>query len=231
HAYTGAIDREGKIAAADGGTLFLDEVGELTLNSQAKLLTFLESKTYSRLGGNDAISADVRIIAATNEDLKAMVDAREFRSDLYFRLKVVSLRAPSLADRKDDIELLCEHFLDETARSNKLPRLPMSPGAWVAARAYDWPGNIRELANTMAQALIHAAGAGDEHIRRSHLFGVEEDDKAESTSLDSEVQKLKKKMVLDALETTRGNVAETAKILDITRAHVYNLMRRYDIKK
>lgn len=232
HAYTGAIRREGKIAAADGGTLFLDEVGELTLNSQAKLLTFLESKRYSKLGGTEEVSADVRIIAATNEDLKAMVDAREFRSDLYFRLKVVSLRAPSLAERKDDIGLLCAHFLDETARRNELPRLPMSPGARIAAQNYEWPGNIRELANTMAQALIRAAGAGDEQIRRRHLFetedGKQDDDK---TSLDDAVHELKANLVRQALETTNGNVAGAATILDITRAHVYNLKRRYNIKK
>jgi Nif-specific regulatory protein len=154
--YTGADARViGKVEAADGGTLFLDEIGELPLLLQGKLLRFVQEKKFERVGGRETLEANVRIVAATNRDLAAMANAGQFRSDLYFRLRVVEIEIPPLRERgEDDIVDLANHFVDQFARRYRKGTLRLADDAEPALIAYQWPGNVRELENTIERAVV-----------------------------------------------------------------------------
>src|SRR5437763_4168519 len=168
-AFTGAIARrEGKFEAADGGTLFLDEVGDMPLETQAKLLRAIQEKEFERVGGNLPIRVDVRLIAATNQDLESAVRAGRFREDLYYRLRVVELAIPPLAERREDIPLLIDHFLKEAAtRFGRDPK-PLTGEALRACVGHEWRGNVRELRSAVEQALLLASGP---EIAAADLFG------------------------------------------------------------
>jgi len=154
-AFTGAIARrEGKFEAADGSTLFLDEVGDMPLETQAKLLRAIQEREIERVGGNTPIRVDVRLIAATNHDLEALVAAGKFREDLYYRLRVVTLTIPPLADRREDIPSLIDHFLKEAAERFRRPLKPLSGEALRACLTHEWRGNVRELKGAVEQALL-----------------------------------------------------------------------------
>jgi DNA-binding NtrC family response regulator len=158
-AFTGAIrDRAGRFEAAAGGTLFLDEVGEIPLELQSKLLRVLQEKSYERVGEEKTRRADVRIIAATNRDLKKEVEAGRFREDLYYRLNVFPLRVAPLRERKEDIPLLAEHFVESSAKELNCPKPRLTSAAIETLKGYDWPGNIRELRNVIERAVILARG-------------------------------------------------------------------------
>jgi DNA-binding NtrC family response regulator len=168
-AFTGAIARrEGKFEAADGGTLFLDEVGDMPLETQAKLLRAIQEREFERVGGNTPIRVDVRILAATNQDLEAGVAAGRFREDLYYRLRVVELVIPPLAERREDIPLLVEHFLKDTAARLRREVKPLTGDALRACVAHEWKGNVRELRSAVEQALLLAPGP---EITADDLFG------------------------------------------------------------
>ncbi len=158
--FTGAIARRaGRFEQADGGTLFLDEIGDMPLSIQVKLLRVLQDGTFSRVGSNETITSDVRIITATHKDLAAEVEAGRFREDLYYRLNVVEVRIPPLRDRKDDIPLLAEYFLQRITRKNGMARIRLSQEAIGAMQAHHWPGNVRELENTIARACALASSS------------------------------------------------------------------------
>jgi len=158
-AYTGADARViGKVEAANGGTLFLDEIGELPLPLQGKLLRFVQEKKFERVGGRETLEANVRIVAATNRDLAAMANAGQFRSDLYFRLRVVEIGIPPLREREDDILDLANHFVDQFARRYRKGSLRLAENAEPALLAYPWPGNVRELENTIERAVVLSQG-------------------------------------------------------------------------
>jgi transcriptional regulator with GAF, ATPase, and Fis domain len=159
-AYTGADSRVlGKVEAANGGTLFLDEIGELPLLLQSKLLRFVQDRQFERVGGRDTLTADVRLVAATNRDLEAMAAQGQFRSDLFFRLRVVEIVIPALRERGgDDITDLAEHFVQQFARRYRKSSLRLSDSARLALVTYPWPGNVRELENTIERAVVLAAG-------------------------------------------------------------------------
>jgi len=158
-AFTGAVARrEGKFEAADGGTLFLDEVGDMPLETQAKFLRALQEREFERVGGNTAIRVDVRVVAATNQDLETAVRAGRFREDLYYRLRVVELTVPPLAERREDIPLLVDHFLRLAAEHFKRPVKPLSGAALRACVEGEWKGNVRELRSAVEQALLLSAG-------------------------------------------------------------------------
>ena len=228
---TADMDRPGKVAAAEKGTLFLDEIGELPLPSQAKLLSLIERKMYYRLGDTQASSADIRIVAATNADLKAMVAERQFREDLIFRLSVVPLRVPNLSERIEDIDVLCEYFRDAAAERNNLPKLEFSPRARLAVRSTDWPGNVRQLANAVEAALIRASSQDDAQIQARHVFEDQSQPvEGQFLSYHEATRVYQAGLVEDALKRTDGNVAEAARQLDITRAHVYNLIRTFGLR-
>ncbi len=154
-AFTGALKRkEGKFEYADGGTIFLDEIGEMSLALQAKLLQVLQDREFSRLGGNEVIRVDVRVVCATNRDLKAAVDQRQFREDLYYRLNVVNIRVPALRERREDIPLLTRYFLPKYAEKYGRARTEVSDQLMALFLSYDWPGNVRELENLVKRLVI-----------------------------------------------------------------------------
>ena len=166
-AFTGAVARKlGKFEMADRGTLFLDEIGDLPVGLQAKILRALEERCFERLGGTTVRRVDVRLVAATNKNLRARVAAREFREDLYFRLSVFPVTIPPLRDRPSDIPLLARHFIERFCSDMRKPRLTFSPAAEEALQAYRWPGNVRELQNCIERAVILTDGGT---ILPSHL--------------------------------------------------------------
>jgi two-component system, NtrC family, response regulator GlrR len=167
-AYTDAhADQKGLVGMAQGGTLFLDEIDALPLATQAKLLRFLQEGTYRPLGSERFLQAGIRIVAASNRDLRSMVREKQLRADLYFRLSVLELRLPALRERREDIVILARHFLESAARTAGDRPKSLSPGAQRALEAYDWPGNVRELANVIARAVVFSSGR---EILSSHLL-------------------------------------------------------------
>jgi two-component system nitrogen regulation response regulator GlnG len=158
-AFTGAsVQRIGKFEQCDGGTIFLDEIGDMTLPTQAKILRVLQNGTFERVGGNQPVKVNVRVIAATNKPLENAVAQRAFREDLFYRLNVVRIAMPSLRERREDIRLLVDYFLKKSADLQKLPRKMISPEALSLLESYDWPGNVRELENVVQRAIVVAQG-------------------------------------------------------------------------
>jgi Nif-specific regulatory protein len=224
---------EGKVAAAEGGTLFLDEVAELTLPAQAKLLQFLHTKEYYPLGSSTSHTADVRIIAATNSDLEERVRERRFRSDLFYRLQVLSVRMPSLSERRADVPALARHFCARAQRSHDLLELELSPGALRAIEAAEWRGNVRELAHAIEAAAIRAAGEGAKAIQATHVFPVPSGPSVSRAPLtfQEETRRFQASLVQRALEAADWNVAAAARTLDLTRAHLYNLIKAFGLSR
>ena len=161
--------RKGRFEHANGGTLFLDEVGDMPLSLQAKLLRVLENQEVYRIGSNETIKVNVRLLSATNRDLEAAVTAGTFRQDLYYRLKVVTVRLPSMRERREDIPLLLDHFMRRSAEISGLPARGIGPDALAWLQAYDWPGNVRQLRNVVDWLLIMAPGEPGELIRADML--------------------------------------------------------------
>jgi len=233
-AFTGAdTARDGKIRAAEGGTLMLDEVGELSPAGQAKLLQFLQSKTYYPLGATTPSIADVRVIAATNIDLHQAVAEKRFREDLLFRLQVLPIRMPGLRERRDDIAELAASFCAAACANFGLPRLELSPGATRALEAAEWSSNVRQLDNIVRAAVIRAAGEGVSQIAHTHLFPdappVDEPDRTET--FQEATRRFQKHLLRAMLEETQWNVVETARRLDLARSHVYNLIRAFGLER
>jgi len=225
---------EGKLAAADGGTLVLDEITELTISAQAKLLQVLQTKEYYPLGASRPKMADVRLIAATNVDLRAAVEQRRFREDLFYRLQVLPIRVPSLAERTEDIELLARHFCEIAQRAHSLKRVELSLGALRAIRNATWRGNVRELAHVIEAGTIRAAGQELAQVEASHLFGVAERPLEQTNgplTFQEETRRFQAELLKSALEQTGWNISATARRLDLTRSHVYNLVRSFRLTK
>jgi DNA-binding NtrC family response regulator len=228
-AFTGADRRTaGKFEYASGGTLFLDEIGDLPEAAQAKLLRALQEMKVQRVGGNEEIPVDVRIICATNQHLEGLVKSGSFRRDLFFRINVFPIFPPPLRDRKQDISILSRHFLRRLGRGGG-PRL--TEGAERVLQSYQWPGNVRELANAMERAFILARGSGAitvdtlAFLRQSDAGGVEGADfrlPAEGISLED----LEMTLVRQALEASGGNQSAAAKLLGLTRAKFRVLLKR-----
>ena len=227
--------RKGRFELAEGGTLFLDEIGEIDLSTQVKLLRVLESRTFERLGGSETLTSDVRIVAATNRDLAKMVADGSFREDLYYRLNVVSIQLPGLRERKDDIPLLVKHFVDMVcADNNRLP-LDITPEAMNLLEKYDYPGNIRELRNTVERMVVLARGntldVSDipSQIRDFQnsvpvpAAAAEESAPAEKLDLDGNERKL----IEQALISAGGNRTKAAEILGISRRTLHRRLNEY----
>jgi len=221
---------EGKVAAAAGGTLFLDEVGELPLQSQGKLLQLLQDRTYFRLGGNRPLTADVRIIAATNTDLKQAVADKRFREDLYYRLAVLPMRVSSLSQRREDVGPVARALLARCVERHSLANLSLSPGALAALEAGDWPGNIRQLANTVEAGLIRAAGSGADMVEAGHLF-LDEDAAEEEASLQGATRAFQRRLIFEALAANGWNVSQTARELEISRSRLNELIRSFKLMR
>ena len=228
-AFTGAhVQRKGLIETAAGGTLFLDEIGELPAPVQVKLLRFLQEQRFQRVGGRQEIQTDVRIIAATNVDLKDAVAKGKFREDLYFRLAVVVMKLPLLRDRGEDVELLAREFLRQFATQAEKPTMTFSPDALRAIKAHSWPGNVRELQNRVKRAVIMADGKrvtaadlelteGSEFMRRPTLKEARED--------------LERELVQAALKKHGGKITGAAADLGVSRPTLYELMEKLGLAK
>jgi DNA-binding NtrC family response regulator len=230
-AFTGADRRtKGKFEYADGGSLFLDEIGDLPLEAQAKLLRALQDKKIQRVGGNEEIPLDVRIICATNQDLRKLVETGRFRQDLYYRINVFPIETPPLRDRADDIMPLAMHFL---ARLGAGQDAALTDGAVRALHSYQWPGNVRELANAMERVMILNPGGGAvtadtlSFLRTAPASACNTDGlriPAEGISIEA----LEKDLVCQALEMTGNNQTAAARLLGLTRAKFRVLLRQVE---
>jgi len=225
-AFTGAVARrKGQFEAAHGGTLFLDEVGDVTPKLQLDLLRVLEDRRFHRVGGSELIEVDVRVIAATNRDLRAAVDGGSFREDLFYRLDVIALTLPPLRERKEDIPLLVEHFLERLGEPLKR-RLEVSHEAMAALLAHDWPGNVRELRNALERGAVVAHGdvLGPADLGLAAAPG-------EAPSGPSTLDEVEKRHIAAVLAHSAGNVSQAARLLAIDRVTLYNKMKRYGLSR
>jgi Nif-specific regulatory protein len=224
-------DKEGKVAAAEGGTLVLDEVAELTTAAQAKVLQLIHAREYFPLGAPRPVKADVRIIAATNKDLKQAVAERTFREDLYYRLHVLPIRMPDLAERREDLPELSRHLCALACTQHNLPHLELSRGALQAIEATVFDGNVRELGMTIQAAAIRANHDRVLQIEASHLFpGATGGDKAALT-FQSATRQFHSQFLRRTLQETDWNIVETARRLDLARSHVYNLIKAFGLTR
>jgi two-component system NtrC family response regulator len=225
-AYTGAhVQRKGKLEQAENGTVFLDEIAEMSLPLQVKLLRFLQQREIERLGGRQRIPVDVRVIAATNKDLKAEIAAGRFREDLYFRLSVVTITLPPLRDRAEDISMLANAFLRRNCQQYRR-RLQFSADALTAIAQYPWPGNIRELENAVQRATILARGR---FIEPADL-GIAPPTPSERLSLREARNRVERQFVVDALVRTKGNISRAAVALGISRPALHDLLEKHQIQ-
>ncbi len=222
-AYTGADRRaEGKVAAASGGTLFLDEVGEVPLEAQGKLLRLLQDRVFERVGGTEPVTADVRVVAATHRDLEAMVEEGRFRRDLYYRLKVVPIRLPTLRERGEvDLSLLVRHFLSSIGRRHRRSGLRLSDAAWDRLRAHTWPGNVRELEHCIESAVVLTDGeiidADDLSLPIGRGVSPACATTARAAGEPQTLEAVERAHILRVLEETGGNRARAASMLGIGR--------------
>jgi len=226
-AFTGAIrQRKGRIERAHGGTLFLDEIGDISPATQVLLLRFLQDHCFERVGGERAIEADVRVLAATNKDLFGQVEAGRFRDDLYYRLNVIAIHLPSLKDRKEDIALLAQHFLQKYNAKEGKKIQKFSANAMQALLDYEWPGNVRQLENAVSHAVIITPG---EVIRRRHLprFLRDAGEDAASASLSDNERRL----ILKVLQEANWNKHDAARRLQVSRSTLYSKIQRYGLKR
>lgn len=234
-AHSTAIKRTfGKLDAAEHGTLFLDEVSELTPATQAKLLQFLQSRTYYPLGCNKPVTADVRVLAATNADLRALAREKRFREDLLYRLEVLPLRVPALVERTEDIPELMEYFAARASQSHRFARLGFSPAALQAGLSAEWPGNVRQLAHAVEAAVIRAAGTGSATIEREHLFPAPPksgSERREAVTFQQATRQFQEQLLRETLRETNWNVSRAADRLDVARSHIYTLIRSFGLSK
>jgi len=230
-AFTGAETRKkGRFELAEGGTLFLDEIGDVNLATQVKLLRVLQEREFERVGGTETLKANVRLVAATNKDLERAIAAGTFREDLYYRLNVFTIFIPPLRERKADMLLLVDHFLEKFALEHKRTIKRISTPAIDMLASYHWPGNVRELENTLERAVLMCDG---EVVHGHHLPPSLQTAEASGTitrvSLSDAVTAYEKDLLQDALKTTRGNRAKAARLLDTTERIINYKVRRYGI--
>jgi DNA-binding NtrC family response regulator len=237
-AFTGANARRiGKFEQANGGTIFLDEIGDVPLVTQAKLLRVLQERRFERIGSNETIHVDVRILAATNRNLEEAIAAGKFREDLFHRLNVVTIRIPPLCDRRDDIDRLSNYFLRRFSKELQISLPPISEDALRVLRSYHWPGNVRELEHCIHRALIFTQGYPVQ--KEDVLQALEQSGTTESLPADpgpSDVihvgmtlDEVEKQFILMTLAFTNGNKKEASKMLGISRRAIYDKLKRYGI--
>jgi len=231
-AFTGAVGRaKGKFEMADGGTILLDEIGEMNLQTQVKLLRILEEREFMRVGGNRNIRVDVRVLAATNSDLKQRIEEGKFREDLYFRLKVITLSVPPLRDRGEDIPELAGIFLESLCRANDIPPKELSPESLFVLLNYRWPGNVRELKNLLESLVITVPG---HRIEANDLpppvRGKEPIEKIlPRVEAGMTLRQVEKDLIQKTLARTEGNRTRAAKILQIGVRTLQRKIKEYDL--
>lgn len=235
-AFTGATDKKiGKFEAANGGTIFLDEIGEMTFNTQAKLLRVLEGHSFERVGGGTPIRVDVRVVAATNQPLEKAMQEGQFRRDLFYRLQVVEIRVPPLRDRKDDVTMLAEHFLKRFVRETGRKIRGFTPAAQEALRNYQWPGNVRELRNVVERAVALGSGpmldVGDIWLSSAETVAPASGSQAAPAYQPCALDDIEKDHIEKTLSFTDWNKSQAAAILKIERSTLDRKIRSYDIKR
>ncbi|MBN1520781.1 MAG: sigma-54-dependent Fis family transcriptional regulator [Spirochaetales bacterium] len=228
--FTGAAGRKkGRFELANEGTLFLDEIGEINQNVQIKILRVLQEKRFERVGGEDTVEVDVRVVAATNRDLKAEIAKGTFREDLYYRLNVVNIHVPPLRERKDDIPLLAQAFLREFADENGKAVSGFDPKARAAIYDYPWPGNVRELRNCVESAVVMASGDVIGLDDLSPGIRGQEDEGVVRLPLGSSLAEAERVLIRDTLAAQGGNKSRTAEILGIGRKTLYQKIQEYGL--
>ncbi len=229
-AFTGAVkNKAGKFQLADGGTIFLDEIGDLSMELQAKLLRVLENRLVEPVGSNESIPVDIRVLAATNQDLNRKLKAGEFREDLYYRLNVIPIHIPPLHERREDIPLLVKHFLNEYSDNKKLA---IDPKALTKLNRYDWPGNVRELKNLLKRLALLAE---NNKIKLTDLPPEIRSNKGDTTgngyASNGSLRETERNAIVDALKGSGWNQTRAAKRLQIPRHVLIYRMKKYDIKE
>ncbi len=230
--FTGATDRrKGRFELADGGTIFLDEIGDLAPETQIKLLRVLQEREFERVGSAVPIEVDVRVIAATSRDLESMLSDGSFRADLYYRLNVFPIRLPALRDRRADILLLADHFLEQFARSHGKAIGRIATSAIDLLMSYHWPGNVRELENGIERAVLLARGdvLMAHHLPPSLQAPTSRPDGISDGGLQATLDAIERDLVVDALKAHRGNMAACARSLEITERQMGLRVRRHGI--
>jgi two-component system response regulator PilR (NtrC family) len=237
-AFTGAVyPKKGLFDLADRGSIFFDEIGNVPLETQAKLLRVIQERDFMRLGGMETIKVDVRIIAATNVDLRHMMEEGKFREDLFYRLHVISIQLPPLRDRKDDIPLLAQHFLGKYGDENKKLDLELAPDALDLLTEYDWPGNVRELENVIERAVVLTSGSRigvdliPDHVRKAPNFAVPQFVvPPEGISFKEVITDFEKRLIESTLEAAGGVQKKAAELLHIKPTTLNEMIKRYDIR-
>jgi len=238
-AFTDAVvARQGLFQEASGGTLFLDEVGDISLTTQSKLLRVIQEREVRPLGSNRTCKVDVRIITATNKDLRELIKKGAFREDLYFRIAIIPIHLPPLRERKEDIPLLAAHFIEKYSKINKKPAKGITREAMLALTRHNWPGNVRELENTIERALLIC---GDGQIDLPHLFldqhplGNDLFDNSspsdENNTLTRTLEKAEKEFILQTLNMVDFNCTRAAKVMGISRRTLYDKIEKYNLKR
>jgi DNA-binding NtrC family response regulator len=242
-AFTGAVARKrGKFEIASGGTIFLDEIGDMAPNTQAKVLRVLQEREVERLGGSKPIKVDVRIIAATHKDLKELIEQKQFREDLYYRINVVNIQLAPLRERQEDIALLVEHFVKIASEKAGREIKGLTPKAMTAMKNFKWPGNVRQLQNIIEGASVFARGNQidienlPEEIRlgfapeaTNGIFDWIEEQISEGRTLDEVVGQIEKEMIMRLLKVAEGNQSKAAQMLGIKRGTLQYKMKTYNI--
>jgi DNA-binding NtrC family response regulator len=237
-AFTGAVyPKKGLFELADKGTIFFDEIGNIPVETQAKLLRVIQEREFMRLGGVETIKVDVRIIAATNVDLRRMMDEGKFREDLYYRLHVITVQLPALRERKDDVPLLVQHFFEKYGRENNKPNLELTPEALELLLEYDWPGNVRELENVIERAAVLNSGSRidvdmvPDHVRSSRRFQMPQVAiPPEGISFREVITDFEKRLIESTLEAAGGVQKKAAELLHIKPTTLNEMIKRHDIR-
>jgi DNA-binding NtrC family response regulator len=237
-AFTGAVyPKKGLFELADKGTIFFDEIGNIPLETQAKLLRVIQEREFMRLGGVETIKVDVRIIAATNVDLRRMMEEGRFREDLYYRLHVITVQLPPLRERKDDIPLLVQHFFDKYGVENGKTGLELTPDALDLLFEYDWPGNVRELENVIERAVVLSPGSRidadlvPDHVRSSRRFQMPQFIvPPEGISFREVITDFEKRLIESTLEAAGGVQKRAAELLHIKPTTLNEMIKRHDIR-
>ncbi|PTN07698.1 sigma-54-dependent Fis family transcriptional regulator [Mangrovibacterium marinum] len=231
-AFTGADSRrKGRFELADGGTIFLDEIGDIPLSTQVKILRILQQREFERLGGTETIKVDVRIVAATNRNLEEAIEKGEFREDLFYRINVFPLYIPSLRERRDDIPLLVDHFIEKFNKRNGTSVKRITTSALNMLMIYSWPGNIRELENCIERACILTT---DDVIHSYNLPPSLQTADSSNTQarggLMYTVEQVEKQLIREALTSTKGNIAKAAELLSVTERMLGTRVKKYEIE-
>jgi transcriptional regulator with PAS, ATPase and Fis domain len=231
-AFTGALqDKVGLFEYANGGTVFLDEIGDMPLTGQAKLLRVLQNREIQRVGSPVPRRIDVRVIAATNQDLRKLIAERKFREDLFYRLSTVEIHLPSLASRKEDLPLLERHFIEKASAQFQKPVRRLTPRAQMLLSNYDWPGNVRELENVIASACMMSEG---DFVDIADLPGYLLESAPPRVAEGEEIltlEEVQRRYVMDTLKRFGGNKIRAAEALGIGKSTIYNILQRVDSEK